>query len=85
VAERHAQFGYPRFVIASFVGPYHRPGDVKCPLDGDKHYRVGPNYEMGLESPWFPPYACQAGVLKLSVTGAWGRYMLVITYLAPWE
>ena len=29
-AEGHTQFGHPRFVIISFVSPYHGPGGVNA-------------------------------------------------------
>ena len=66
VAQHHAEFGNPRLVIVSFVSVYYWPGDFKCPLNGVKQRVIGPT---GWRDSMFSSHACQAGVLKLSVTG----------------
>jgi hypothetical protein len=42
MAQRHTEFGHARFVVARFLGPYHRPGGVKCSLNGSKHEWIRP-------------------------------------------
>src|SRR4029453_16971393 len=61
--ERHAEFGHPRFVCASFVSPNYGPGGIECSLNRSKHYGISPTRWSVERAHVFLPMR-QAGVLR---------------------
>jgi hypothetical protein len=60
-----AEFGHPGLVSASLVSPYHLPRGVERSLDGGKHDGIRPTRSRIKRAH---AHACQAGILRLSVT-----------------
>jgi hypothetical protein len=56
VAQHHAEFGYPRFLSASFLNPYHGPGCIKCLFNGGN---TSGSKQLHVEEPIVPP--CLSG------------------------